>query len=878
VSSVTVSDQTAGFAIFTVSMDRPSSVATSFNLALAPSGASPATDSGTDYGSSTATNIQVSTDNGATWVNATTATIPINQTYVLVRTPITADVLNEVSETFTLTATRTAGTTINTSAVGTGTITDVNNAPDAINDTPISNLQEDTLNTIVAGNVITGGTGNVADTDPNNDLLNVTGAVAGTGAVVGSVVLGSALTVSGVYGNLLINANGTYTYTLDNSRIQTQNILGGETVNDIFTYKITDGNGGFDTATISIAVLGTLDLTAIIPQPVAVVADGLVGEYYGYNDSAAGTRKHADDSTATGTAPRDVFNDTNINSVEDLEKIMNGRNVSMGGPGNLVGGTLQGAVNAADVVFNVRTLNYGQSTNLPNSEPSQAAGSVLDPTSTLASFLGTDAITGRVQTGTGTAASQVGTVNTGTTTGVNTGFDDTTDSLVRISGTMYLERGNYDFRVTADDGFRLKVGGETLIEYDANQGPTTRVFTNVEINDLISGFTGVELLYWDQGGVSQLRFEYKESAAPNVNTPNSPSTGWASFSLDNLAFFSEANKPTITDTKIQDIVETATNQQYELRTGSRLDGDLNTNTLQGDAGRDFIQGFAGNDILNGLGSADFLDGGIGDDTLNGGADNDFLLGGTNSALAGGGDRMYGGLGDDILSIDSVLDQVFENVGEGVDTIQIEATYTTLTSYTLLANFENIKVLGNFNVDIIGNTENNRLIGNDGNNNISAGAGNDRLLGAAGNDTLTGGAGTDIFEWNLADAPAIGLRNLTASNAAVDTITDFDNAAFNNVNVISGGDAIDLRDLLVGEASARFGVGNLLEYIDTTYVGSNTVMRISFNGGFNAAGTYDASKVDQVIVFQGIDLLGGGGTGAEGTLLANMLNNGKLIVD
>jgi Calx-beta domain len=154
VSSVTVSDQAAGFAQFVVSLSNPSAVATTFNLGLTNG---TATGGGVDYGSGTSTNIQVSTDNGATWNDATTATIPINGTYVLVRTPITQDVITETSETFTLTATRTAGTTTNASAVGTATVTDVNNGPDAINDVPTSNLQEDTANSVLAGNAILGG-------------------------------------------------------------------------------------------------------------------------------------------------------------------------------------------------------------------------------------------------------------------------------------------------------------------------------------------------------------------------------------------------------------------------------------------------------------------------------------------------------------------------------------------------------------------------------------------------------------------------------------------------------------------------------------------------------------------------------------------------
>ncbi|MBC3876161.1 hypothetical protein, partial [Undibacterium flavidum] len=81
-----------------------STTATSVSLAL---GGGTATGSGTDYGSATATNLQVSTDGGATWGNATTATIAAGSTSVLVRTPITDDLINEVTETFDLTVTRT---------------------------------------------------------------------------------------------------------------------------------------------------------------------------------------------------------------------------------------------------------------------------------------------------------------------------------------------------------------------------------------------------------------------------------------------------------------------------------------------------------------------------------------------------------------------------------------------------------------------------------------------------------------------------------------------------------------------------------------------------------------------------------------------------
>ena len=74
-----------------------------------------------------------------TWTDATTATIAAGTTSVLVRTPIVDDALNEAAETFTLTATRTAGTTTNAAATGTATIIDNDGAPTlSINDVTVN--------------------------------------------------------------------------------------------------------------------------------------------------------------------------------------------------------------------------------------------------------------------------------------------------------------------------------------------------------------------------------------------------------------------------------------------------------------------------------------------------------------------------------------------------------------------------------------------------------------------------------------------------------------------------------------------------------------------------------------------------------------------
>ncbi|WP_079202276.1 peroxidase family protein [Pseudomonas sp. CC6-YY-74] len=144
-------------------------------------------------------------------------------------------------------------------------------------------------------------------------------------------------------------------------------------------------------------------------------------------------------------------------------------------------------------------------------------------------------------------------------------------------------------------------------------------------------------------------------------------------------------------------------------------GTAGNDVLNGTAFADEIQGLGGNDTLNGLGGNDLLGGGEGNDRLNGGA---------------GADTMVGGVGDDIYWVDHVGDQVIELTGEGIDQVR-----TTLTSYTLGANVENLWYYG---------TESFTGSGNELDNIMISGAGDDRLNGRAGADRMVGGAGDDIY--------------------------------------------------------------------------------------------------------------------------------------
>ncbi|HEY0130736.1 MAG TPA: calcium-binding protein, partial [Allosphingosinicella sp.] len=91
-----------------------------------------------------------------------------------------------------------------------------------------------------------------------------------------------------------------------------------------------------------------------------------------------------------------------------------------------------------------------------------------------------------------------------------------------------------------------------------------------------------------------------------------------------------------------------------------------------------ITGAGGNDTLSGGDGHDQLYGNGGDDSLYGGVGHDFLSGGS------GADYLEGNDGNDAYHVDNAGDVVAELSGEGTDEV-----YTTLTSYTLGSDVENL---------------------------------------------------------------------------------------------------------------------------------------------------------------------------------------------
>jgi len=162
-------------------------------------------------------------------------------------------------------------------------------------------------------------------------------------------------------------------------------------------------------------------------------------------------------------------------------------------------------------------------------------------------------------------------------------------------------------------------------------------------------------------------------------------------------------------------------------------GTINADFLSGGDGADQIAGGAGHDTLVGGRGDDLIKGEIGNDRLLGGLGHDTLDGGA------GADTMLGGAGDDTYLVDNVGDVVTEMANEGTDTVR-----TSLASYTLKGNVENLVYTGTGKFAGTGNSFDNAIAGGSGNDVLTGGAGNDTLSGGAGHDKLSGGLGNDVL--------------------------------------------------------------------------------------------------------------------------------------
>ncbi|MCC8936902.1 calcium-binding protein [Bradyrhizobium sp. Arg68] len=223
--------------------------------------------------------------------------------------------------------------------------------------------------------------------------------------------------------------------------------------------------------------------------------------------------------------------------------------------------------------------------------------------------------------------------------------------------------------------------------------------------------------------------------------------------------------------------------------------------------------YSGTQSFTGIGNA-------GDNWIQGGLGSDYLIGldGNDTLYDGGSapDAMQGGTGDDTYVVEAVGDNLIEFAGEGHDRV-----LTTLTSFTLGANIEDLKYSG---------IQSFTGVGNELDNTIQGGSGNDVLIGFGGYNVLNGGAGNDTADYsaapgaisvNLSSGQGLNGYGQTDTFFSIENITGSDNddtiignSGNNTLNGGGGADTLvggDGNDTLIGGAGAantmQGGTGN-----------------------------------------------------------------------
>ena len=694
---------------------------------------------------------------------------------------------------------------------GTDTVTNVENfqfsngtftAAQIVNDTPTA--VGDTANAVEAGGVNNGtaGTnplGNVLgnDTDPDSalgDTKAVQGVASGTPG--GPLSTGVGATIAGSFGSLVLNADGGYSYTLDNANASVQALNAGNQLTDTFTYTMRDAAGATSTATLAVTIDGANDApsTPVDANGAAnSVAEGAAnGTTVGIAASSSDVDGPSVHYSLTDDAGGRFAIDTNTGVVTvangallDFETATSHQITVQASDGTLTA-TQAFTIAITDVVegggssgfFRQQQFQFGRNRGGARRSTTLTGGGGNDNVS---GGDGADSLAGGAGGDTVVAGNGNDSVSGGTG-GDSIDAGDGQDTVGGDAGNdIVFGWGGNDFLDGGDGSDTINGGaGNDSLEGDSGKG-----------NDSLAGGTGDDTL---DGGTGNDTMDGGAGADSMIG-----GLGNDTYVVDGLGDAIVENAGEGTDIEI---VTNAGAYTLAANVEKLFAGGLGDFALTGNSGTNTIAGGAGNDTLYGGGGTDRLVGGAGDDTylidspivviregagsidtvltslssftlasnvenlsytladwvtpgsgdftgagnnaankIVGGDGNDNLLGlNGNDTLDGGAgaNTLAGGLGNDTYYV-GASDVVNENPSEGTDTV-----ITALANFTLAANVENLTYTGSADLDAMGNAGNNSLAGGAGNDSLSGLDGNDTLDGGAGADTMAGGLGNDTY--------------------------------------------------------------------------------------------------------------------------------------
>ncbi|MGG7651278.1 retention module-containing protein [Pseudomonas sp. ES4] len=719
--------------------------------------------------------------------------------------------------------------------------------------------------------------GTVTGSQPGLTAETASGTLAGSvSGAVGAItytLVGSAI---GTYGQILLNPDGSYTYTLTSAPSTTPHADDGEnTVSESFTYKATDSLGHSTTSTIVVKIVD--DLPTANPDAASVVEGGIVSGNVLANDFS--------DADGIGVVGVRAGSDTSTSAIGGLNSQINGTYgyLTLDAAGNAVYHSNPDAVNgpgATDVfTYTLRdgdgdertttiTIDVNNSCIIDNGGDQNPIIANAPPVA-VDDHIITNVLSGNIVVPQALLLANDTDADKDPLTASPTSFN-----------TGWIAKGA-DFTGT-NQNFSFTGGNEQAVTlarsaFVANTAAMTAVL-------VVSGALGAVNNTYDQDHIS---VDLKQGETLNLNH-NLPAAHVAmEYSINGGAWIALADGQTLTATSDSTYQIHITNtdnpgpgnsgkgaENYQLTMtvnyagahdiapdahGSYTANDSHGgsdnaavtityqdgHTLTGTAGDDVLVAGAGNNVINAGDGNDVLTAGSGNNEMHGDAGNDLLYSGA------GNDLLDGGTGVDTASYAHATAGVTVNLGV------LGAQNTAGAGTDTLTAIENLTG-SNFNDSLTGDNHSNIINGGLGNDMLNGGDGDDFLIGGLGNNTLTGGSGADTFQW-------------LKGNSGHDVVTDF----------TPGIDKLDLSQLLQGENSTAASLDDYLHF-KVTGSGESLVTSIDVSAMAGAA-------PNQTIDLAGVNLAshygvtpGAGGVIAGGqdtaTIINGMLNDHSLKVD
>ena len=492
------------------------------------------------------------------------------------------------------------------------TVAAVNDAPDARADS--FSTSEGTQ---LGGNVLSNnGSGADSDVDGNSLTVNTT-------------------PVSGVSnGVLVLNANGSFSYT------PTANFNG----TDSFTYRVSDGQGGTDTAVVTISV------AAVNGDPVAA-DDGGYATAYDTPLVIAASALLANDSDGDPELTQTLTLTAVSGAVNGTVALSGGVVTFTPTPGYTGSAqftyTLSDGAGGTDTATVTLTVADNEAPTAANDEiavdeDSIVTGNVLD---------NDDDPEGRELTAVLLSGPMQGVL----TFAADGSFAYEADAdLFDLATPGTVIEQTFAYQVSDGDG-GVDQATATLFVTILDDGGTFHAGDSTP--NVATGTDGGEDLVLGGAGDDAL---YGLDGADTIRGDDGDDRLYGGESADRL--YGEAGNDRLYGEDGADVLKGAGDDD-------RLDGGSGDDILRGGSGDDRLLGRAGDDTLNGGSGADAMDGGSGDDLLRGWTGNDRIKGAAGAdTLKGedGDDRIKGGSGGDLIKGGSGRDQI--EGGEGLDTL------------------------------------------------------------------------------------------------------------------------------------------------------------------------------------------------------------------